>query len=102
MANPDLKTGEIEVMVSELKILNRAQTPPFLIEEHVDVTENIRLQHRHIDLRRPELQKNIITRHKTAAAIRNFLNSNGFLDIETPFLTKSTPEGARIIWYPAG
>jgi aspartyl-tRNA synthetase len=101
MANPDLKTGEIEVMASELKILNRAQTPPFMIEEHVDVTENIRLTHRHIDLRRPGLQKNIITRHKAASAIRNYLNSSGFLDIETPFLTKSTPEGARDYLVPS-
>jgi aspartyl-tRNA synthetase len=101
MANPDLKTGEIEVMVSELKILNRAQTPPFMIEEHVDVTENIRLANRHIDLRRPGLQKNIITRHKAAAAIRHYLNNNGFLDIETPFLTKSTPEGARDYLVPS-
>ncbi len=101
MANPDLKTGEIEVMVSDLKILNRAQTPPFLIEEHVDVTENIRLQNRHIDLRRPGLQKNIIMRHKAGAAIRSYLNTNGFLDIETPFLTKSTPEGARDYLVPS-
>ncbi len=101
MANPDLKTGEIEVMASELKIFNRAQTPPFMIEDHVDVTENIRLANRHIDLRRPGLQKNIIMRHKAAAAIRNYLNANGFLDIETPFLTKSTPEGARDYLVPS-
>jgi len=101
MANPDLKTGEIEVMVSDLKILNRAQTPPCLIEENVDVTENIRLAYRHIDLRRPGLQKNIMMRHKAGAAIRRYLNKNGFLDIETPFLTKSTPEGARDYLVPS-
>jgi len=101
MANPDLKTGEIEVLVSEVKILNRAQTPPFMIEEDIDVTENIRLQNRHIDLRRPNLQKNIIMRHKASAAVRNYLNRNGFLDIETPFLTKSTPEGARDFLVPS-
>ncbi len=101
MANPDLKTGEIEVMVSELKILNRAQTPPFMIEDAIDVNENIRLQHRHIDLRRPIIQKNIIARHRAGASIRSYLNSKGFLDIETPFLTKSTPEGARDYLVPS-
>lgn len=101
MINPALKTGEIEVMVSELKILNRAQTPPFLIEDKVDAAENIRLQYRHIDLRRPEIQKNIILRHRAAAAIRTYLNANGFLDIETPVLTKSTPEGARDYLVPS-
>lgn len=101
MINPALKTGEIEVMVSDLKILNRAQTPPFLIEDKVDAAENIRLQYRHIDLRRPEIQKNIILRHRAAAAIRTYLNENGFLDIETPVLTKSTPEGARDYLVPS-
>ena len=70
MINPKLKTGEIEVLVTELKIFNRAQTPPFLIEDGIDVNENIRLRHRHHDLRRPDLQKNIIFRHKAAAAGR--------------------------------
>jgi aspartyl-tRNA synthetase len=101
MINPALKTGEIEVMVSELKILNRAQTPPFQIEDKVDAAENIRLQYRHIDLRRPEIQKNIILRHRAAAAIRTYLNAGGFLDIETPVLTKSTPEGARDYLVPS-
>ncbi len=101
MTNPELATGEIEVMVSELKILNRAQTPPFMIENTVDVNENTRLQHRHIDLRRPKLQRNIIMRHKAAAAVRNYLNRHGFLDIETPFLTRSTPEGARDYLVPS-
>ena len=95
MINPSLKTGEIEVLVSALIILNRAQTPPFQIEDKVDAAENIRLQYRHIDLRRPEIQKNIILRHRAAAAIRTYLNAGGFLDLETPVLTKSTPEGAR-------
>lgn len=101
MINPRMETGEIEVMVEELKILNQAETPPFLIEDKVDVSENIRLTYRHIDLRRPYLQKNIIMRHKTAQAIRDFLNKNGFLDIETPVLTKSTPEGARDYLVPS-
>ncbi len=101
MTNPELATGEIEVMADALKILNRAQTPPFMIEDNVEVSENIRLEHRHIDLRRPKIQKNIITRHLATAAIRNFMNENGFLDIETPVLTKSTPEGARDYLVPS-
>jgi aspartyl-tRNA synthetase len=101
MINPNLHTGEIEVLVSELKILNPAQTPPFLIEDHIDVSENIRLQHRHLDLRRPQMQRNLILRHKAGAAVRNYLNSQGFLDLETPFLTRSTPEGARDYLVPS-
>jgi aspartyl-tRNA synthetase len=101
MENPNLKTGAIEVMVDELRILNTAATPPFLIEENVEVSETIRLQHRHLDLRRPQLQRSLITRHKTGQAIRNFLNTQGFLDIETPFLTRSTPEGARDYLVPS-
>ena len=101
MTNPELATGEIEVMADALKILNRAQTPPFMIEDNVEVSENIRLEHRHIDLRRPKIQKNIITRHRATTAIRNFMNENGFLDIETPVLTKSTPEGARDYLVPS-
>ncbi len=101
MTNPNLKTGAIEVMVSELKILNAAETPPFLIEDRVDVSEAIRLQHRHLDLRRPQMQKSLVMRHRAVAAIRNFMNDNGFLDIETPFLTRSTPEGARDYLVPS-
>jgi len=101
MINPNLKTGEIEVMVTELKILNTAETPPFQIEDDVDVSEMIRLKHRHIDLRRPNLMKNIILRHNAAASIRDYMNGNGFIDIETPFLTKSTPEGARDYLVPS-
>jgi len=95
MTNPTLETGEIEVLVFELRILSRASAPPFLIEDDLDVSEMIRLKHRHIDLRRPRLQRNLLSRHRAAAAVRSFLNQNGFLDIETPFLTRSTPEGAR-------
>ena len=101
MTNPKLKTGEIEVFATELKILNTAETPPFIIEDHVDVSENIRLKFRHIDLRRPLLQNNIITRHKAAAIIRQYLNDQGFIDIETPMLTRSTPEGARDYLVPS-
>jgi len=101
MINPKLKTGEIEVLVTELKILNAAQTPPFLIEDKVDVSETIRLKYRHLDLRRPRLQDNIILRHKASASLRNYLNNSGFLEIETPFLTRSTPEGARDYLVPS-
>ena len=101
MINPGLITGEIEVMVTELRILNAAKTPPFLIEDRLDVSENVRLTYRHIDLRRPQLQKNIILRHKASASVRQYLNGLGFLDIETPFLTRSTPEGARDYLVPS-
>ena len=101
MVNPNLVTGAIEIMVSELRILNTAITPPFMIEETVDVSEAIRLKHRHLDLRRPQLHHNIILRHQAAAAARQYLNANGFLDIETPFLTRSTPEGARDYLVPS-
>jgi aspartyl-tRNA synthetase len=101
MTNPKLKTGEIEVFATELKILNAAETPPFIIEDNLDVSENIRLKFRHIDLRRPLLQKNIIQRHQAAACIRQYLNTLGFIDIETPVLTRSTPEGARDYLVPS-
>ena len=101
MTNPNLKTGEIEVFATELKILNPANTPPFLIEDTVDVSENVRLKYRHIDLRRPNIQKNLILRHKAAASVRQYLNGLGFIDIETPVLTKSTPEGARDYLVPS-
>lgn len=101
MVNPNLKTGAIEVMVTELRIFNAAETPPFQIEENVEVSDAIRLKYRHLDLRRPNLQHNIIMRHQAAAAAREYLNDNGFLDIETPFLTRSTPEGARDYLVPS-
>jgi aspartyl-tRNA synthetase len=101
MTNPQLFTGEIEVLVIELKLLNAAQTPPFMIEDQVDASETIRLKYRHLDLRRPALQKNLILRHKATASIRSFLNDSGFLDIETPVLTRSTPEGARDYLVPS-
>lgn len=101
MRNPKMRTGEIEVMVDELRILNTAQTPPFPIEEKVEVSETIRLKHRHLDLRRPQFQKNIVRRHQVGAIIRQYLNSHDFLDIETPVLTKSTPEGARDYLVPS-
>jgi len=101
MINPELKTGEIEIMITELRILNPSITPPFLIEDNADVSESLRLKYRQLDLRRPLLQKNVITRHGAAASVRRFLNNQGFLDIETPMLTKSTPEGARDYLVPS-
>jgi aspartyl-tRNA synthetase len=101
MVNPKLKTGAIEVLVTELKLLNKAQTPPFMIEDDIEVTETVRLGSRHLDLRRPAMQRNILTRHKAALSVRTFLNENGFIDIETPFLTRSTPEGARDYLVPS-
>jgi aspartyl-tRNA synthetase len=101
MVNPKLQTGEIEVLVAELKILNKAHTPPFMIEDDIEVTETVRLGSRHLDLRRPLMQRNIITRHRASVAVRSYLNDNGFLDIETPFLTRSTPEGARDYLVPS-
>jgi aspartyl-tRNA synthetase len=101
MINPKLKTGEIEVTATELKILNPAKTPPFLIEDEIDVSETVRLKYRHLDLRRSEMQKNLILRHRVSAAVRGYLNQQGFLDLETPFLTRSTPEGARDYLVPS-
>ena len=101
MINLKLKTGEIEVAVTELKILNRAKTPPFLIEDEIDASETIRLKYRHLDLRRSEMQKNLILRHKVTAAVRSYLDRQGFLDLETPVLTRSTPEGARDYLVPS-
>lgn len=93
--NPNLKTGEIEVKVIQMKILNQSEPPPFNIDEHSDIGDDIRLKYRYLDLRRAEMQKNIILRHKVCLLIRNFLSEKDFLEVETPFLTKSTPEGAR-------
>ena len=101
MVNPNLHTGEIEVLVSELKILNPAKTPPFLVEDNIEVSENIRLKHRHLDLRRSQMQRNLLLRHKAGASVRNYLNGQVFLDLETPFLTRSTPEGARDYLVPS-
>ncbi|MFO7964604.1 MAG: aspartate--tRNA ligase [Desulfobacterales bacterium] len=101
MVNSNLKTGDIEVTVIELRILNTAATPPFLIEDDIDVSEPVRLKYRHLDLRRSRLQKNIITRHEVGRIVRRFLNALGFIDIETPFLTRSTPEGARDYLVPS-
>ncbi len=99
--NPNLKTGEVEVMADEVRILNTSKVIPFLIEEDINVDELLRMKYRYLDLRRPSMKNNIITRHKVAAATRDFLNSEGFLEIETPYLTRSTPEGARDFLVPS-
>ncbi len=99
--NPNLKTGTIEVRAYELRLLSGAETTPFQIEENSDVREDLRLKYRYLDLRRPDLQRNMMLRHKVAASVREFLNHDGFLEIETPMLTKSTPEGARDYLVPS-
>ena len=99
--NPELDTGEIEVAVDSLKILNTAKTPPFPVEDDIEVAEDIRMRYRFVDLRRPEMQKTIEMRHKAALAARNYMNEQGFLEIETPILMNSTPEGARDVLVPS-
>lgn len=99
--NPDLNTGEIEVIVEKLEILNQAKTPPFMLDEHHVVGEDVRLKYRYLDLRRPEIANNIKIRAKITQYLRNHLDGKGFLDIETPFLTKATPEGARDYLVPS-
>ena len=99
--NPEMATGEIEVHAQELFILNEAKTPPFDITERKDVAENVRLKYRFLDLRRPSLQNIFIIRHRMCQIIRNYLSSRSFLEVETPFLTKSTPEGARDYLVPS-
>jgi aspartyl-tRNA synthetase len=99
--NPDLSTGDIEIFVDDVEILNEAKTPPFLIEDDADVTESIRLKYRFLDLRRPRMQKLLSLRHGITQATREFVNAEGFLEVETPILTKSTPEGARDYLVPS-
>jgi aspartyl-tRNA synthetase len=101
MANSNLKTGEIEVLVDEYQLLNTSKTPPFTLDDNAEVSETVRLRYRYLDLRRPSLQKNFFIRHQAIQFIRNFLDQKGFCDVETPFLTKSTPEGARDYLVPS-
>ena len=101
MANPNLKTGEIEVLVNDYQLLNTAKTPPFTLEDTAEVSEAVRLKYRYLDLRRSSLQRNFYIRHQAIRFIRNFLDQKGFCDVETPFLTKSTPEGARDYLVPS-
>ncbi|OOZ36687.1 aspartate--tRNA ligase [Solemya velesiana gill symbiont] len=99
--NPDLPTGEIEVLGLELEVLNRADTPPFQLDGHERVSEEVRLRYRYVDLRRPEMLNKMMMRSAVTRALRSYLDSHGFLDIETPMLTKATPEGARDYLVPS-
>lgn len=99
--NPNMETGMIEVVVEELRILNKAKTPPFYIQDGIDVDEMLRLKYRYLDLRRPEMQKNLMLRHRVTKIMRDYFDRNGFLEIETPMLCKSTPEGARDFLVPS-
>ncbi len=99
--NANLATGEIEVLAAEVRILNEAETPPFVIDDETTVAEQTRLKYRYLDLRRPKAQQNLIFRHRVAATIRGYLDEQGFIDVETPILTRSTPEGARDYLVPS-
>src|SRR5262245_39910202 len=99
--NPNLATGAVEVVASKVWILNESRTPPFPMEDQVDVSEDARLKYRYVDLRRPRMQRNIVLRSKISFAVRESLYAQGFLEIETPFMTRSTPEGARDYLVPS-
>ena len=96
-----LATGEVEVVATDLTLFNASQVPPFMIADPPQASEELRFQYRYLDLRRPSLQRSFILRHKAALAVRNFLSAQGFYEIETPFLAKSTPEGARDYLVPS-
>src|SRR3569833_128029 len=99
--NPNIATGNVEVPVSRIWILNESRTPPFPLEDNVDVKEDTRLKYRYVDLRRPRMQRNIMMRSRVSFAVREALYAQGFLEIETPFMTRSTPEGARDYLVPS-
>ena len=99
--NPKMPTGDIEIKVDSINILNRSVTPPFTIEENSDGGEDIRAKYRYLDLRRPPLQRALALRHRLAQEVRNYLDAQGFMEIETPYLIKSTPEGARDFVVPS-
>ena len=99
--NPNLATGEVELVAANIWILNESRTPPFPMEEEAGVAEDVRLKYRYVDLRRPRMQRNIVLRSDISFAVRRSLYAQGFLEIETPFMTRSTPEGARDYLVPA-
>ena len=99
--NANIPTGDIEIIVSELKVLNAAQTPPFTIEDNTDGGDDIRMKFRYLDLRRPSVRKNLELRHKMTIEVRQYLDSQGFIEVETPVLVGSTPEGARDFVVPS-
>ncbi len=99
--NPNLPTGEVEILATELRVLNPSRTTPFPIDDTTEPTENTRLRYRYLDLRRPQMYKNLQLRHHLAKSVRDYLDSEGFLEVETPFLTRSTPEGARDYLVPS-
>ena len=99
--NPEIVTGSIEVLVEKLNILNKSETPPFTIEDKTDGGEELRMKYRYLDLRRNSIKNNLIFRHKVTMEVRNFLSKDGFIDVETPCLIKSTPEGARDFVVPS-
>ncbi|MHA7137177.1 aspartate--tRNA ligase [Rossellomorea arthrocnemi] len=99
--NPNLKTGKVEIHVEEVQIINEAKTPPFMIDDQMEVSDDVRLKYRYVDLRRPAMMETLRMRHNVTTSFRTFLNENGFLDVETPILTKSTPEGARDYLVPS-
>ncbi len=101
MVNRKLATGEIEIEAKRLELLNEAKTPPFEIEDHVDASEDLRFTYRYLDLRRPEMQKSMLVRHKVYQIVRRYFSENNFIEIETPFFIKSTPEGARDYLVPS-
>ena len=98
--NPNLPTGEVEMLATEIEVLNPSLTPPFMLDDE-NLTETVRLEHRYIDLRRPAMQKNLMLRYRVAKTLRDYLDSNGFIEVETPMLTRSTPEGARDYLVPS-
>lgn len=99
--NPNMPTGDIEILVSDLKILNKSKTPPFTIEDETDGGEDLRMKYRYLDIRRTPVRENLILRHKVSMAVRNYLSKEGFIEVETPYLIKSTPEGARDFVVPS-